>query len=1546
MANNRKGFVVNRYIRLKHLAFLTAIAFALPIFSADKYWTGAAGANASTAGSWCDDAGLTVVSTAAPTNGDDIHLTSGTAAMTWDLNIYVNSWEQDGYTGTVTFKTGKKSGMSTTIYGYTEDSGETRVLKATGDIIVNSGKWTTSGNSIFDTNAKKNTNAYKLGYGVFRLLVEAGGDVTIGAGATVDLKAKGFPSQQGPGGASSNDCAAHGGSGSYFQTKANTIKCYGIVSGPITIGSGGRNGGGGGAIKITAGGDMVVNGTIDVTGADPGSYHTGSGGSIFLTAATLTGTGTLNANGGTGQNTGYDIGGGGGRIAIILTGTGAAFSSFTGTVKAKLGGKTGSSAAGDGSGGTIYIEEKADGAKCGTLIIDGCEGGFASDKTSYDQTTILSSSIFDVTPKKIIFRPEAKAKLDIGRTYDLPEIVQESNSSLTVMGGLEIGSTTTAKLIHGMPDVPLLFRSSGATISVGANGDETLVVGSGQKLYVDASAQVNGSVRIASGGTLSHLSGASTRMNLNIAGAFTLDSGGTVTASGRGNETKGKTGGQGGAYGGRAFGGGACCYGSIRRPTHYGSAGNGTKSGNGGGAIRITATGAMTINGSITCNGSTVNYRCGSGGSIWLTGASISGTGTIAANGGNQNHATNVSPGGGGRIAIWLTGSGADFSNFNIDNITAYGGKYNNGTCKGGAGTIYLKTGDQADNEGTLIVRNLTTDQYTDIMVGGSSQVTAVSDFDVGDVVVNKAKLNLSGAIMNIVRGWKTMANATFTCAASGGVVVNGLADAYFYGNNTFASFVCEVPGKTLYFGTGTTNSLTIASSGTFTLTGDETTKLNLRPAVAGEEWKLKVPVTGLTSYNVRYVTAEYSNASTGEEIVATDSAESTPETCTNWRFLQVEVGQENTWLGTTDSNWQETTNWSLERAPLSTDNVIIPATENDPELPTDVELSGLSIESGAKLVLSGDNLAVTGSLNVQGQIVASGKERIDVSAANVVMAAGSLVPARSTFVISGDSDQTISLDAQFWKLQFAKTGGNVVWSGSASVGDALSMSGQASVAFASGAALSANSFVADGTVGSAVGLVISGALSLDAAKFARAKGVSLAGVDARAGSTLYVAAPFFEGEGNYNCDFGTGLFVWTGEGNDSVFANGNNWAGGVAPGANDVAEISSAATITISSDTEVGGLFLGGGASAVSFRANGSLAIGGPLYVGTNATLTLDVPATVGGYCMVDDGGTITHTSIGASGTYKVDLSVAGDMYISALGKINVSGRGFSNANGTATPGQVSVGASHGGCGSPLNGYSDIRRCYGSFVAPTTYGSGGKNGNGTVGGGVVKLVVGGELYHEGTVSADGTTSGSHYSASGGSVWIKCGSLAGKGGIYARGGNGTDDTYSNLLGGGGRIAIERTTAGDFSGYTGSATAYGGCYRRSTGVMTAPGGSAGSVTWIVPGASPRIVLDDNGTGASGIYGADLPVDTSRGGDNAKVLKTCDFVVKNSGKINLIADATVNDVSLESGGRIILRGNTLYIRSHRHKNRRGWAGTVDDSEGGQIVWLPSGLAITVK
>ena len=1527
---------MSSYIRLRnYIAFLIAIAFALPLFAADKYWTGATSGWASTASNWCDDPELTIVSSTAPQDGDAIYLTSGSKAMTNNLDVTFASWYQDGYTGYVNFRTGKKNGVSATLNGYTDDNGETRCLKVTGDITLNTGYWRPFSQPTIGTS----TAAYKSGYGVYRLIVDVGGNFTIGTGATITAKARGFGTTKGPGGVSARNCATHGGVGSYFASGYNT-NCYGVISSPITIGSGGYSTSGGGAVTISCAGALTMNGTIDVSGSDSAQYHVGAGGSIYVVASSITGSGTLNANGGAGTASTHDEGGGGGRIAVKLTGAGSDFTAFTGTIKAKLGKKGGSSCLGEGSGGTIYLETAADGPKCGTLIIDGCEGGFYTSANNFNLNTKLTSSVFDVTPSKIVFRPEAKAALSLSEAYTLPTTVQETASGLNALGYLEIASAVT---LREMPAMPLALKSSGVTIGLDECLGGTLEIGAGQILYVDNSSTVNGNVRVLSGGKIAHRPFISTYMNLVIEGNLTIDAGGSIDVTGYGDSSNGTTSNCGGTYGGRALNAGQCCYGSIRRPTDYGSPGKGNGNGQskGGGAIRITARGALTINGTVAANSPNTTYRPGSGGSVWLTGRSISGSGTISANSGNQTSSNN-SPGGGGRVAVWLTGAGQDFSSF-TGSITAYGGKYSNGTRAGGAGTVYLKTGDQADNEGTLVIANLgAVGDYADIMVGGSAQKKSVSDFDVGNVVIKTAKLYLSGATMTVKRGWSKDSASTFTCAATGGVALDGLEDAYFYGNNTFASFVCEVPGKTLYFGTGSTNSLAIASGGTLTLTGDETTKLNLRPAVSGEEWKLTVPVSALSSYNVRYVTAEYSNASTGEEIVATDSTESTPETCTNWRFLHTEVGQVNTWLGTTSSSWQEATNWSLERAPLSTDRVIVPVAENYPVIASDTELAGLDVASCASFSLAGNNLSVTESFVFNGTLVVSGSERIDLSATNIVLAADTFVPQRSVVTIMGDENQTVSINNDLWRLNVVKGGGTISWSGSTAVESVFSVNASAASAieFASGALISCDEFIANGDVGGVASLAFSGG-SISAAKYARAKGVSVTGNNASGGVAVYVDSPFTDGGGNSNWLFGTGRFVWTGAA-DSVFSNDLNWAGGVAPGENDVAEISSAASITISSEVSLGGLILGGGAGTVTFTARAPLAVDDILYVGTNTTLVLDA-ATTAGFVYVDEGGAITHTRGASAETYKINLAVDGDMTVSEKGKVTAYGKGYSSGNGPGAGANQRYGGTYGGRGSLLQGTPP--NCYGSYLNPVNYGSGGQST--TYGGGAIKLVVGGTLFAEGQINADGNGNGtSIYTSAGGSVWITCGELKGRGVITANGGNGTYSSDSGYLGAGGRVAIYKTTAGDFSDWQGTTTAYGGYNIRTANFTGTPQASSGTVVWGVTGERPSVVIENKNYVSDTSFGTDIPVAASRGGDAANLVKDYDIVVKRGGKLNLVADATIWDLSLETANAsVILNGHTLTIRSRTHKNRRGWKGTVT-AGGGQIIWKPGGLAITVK
>lgn len=98
---------------MMHLKFAmtTAVLVVAGLASAaTRMWTGGGDdALASTDANWQEGT--------RPQDGDDIVLNSGAAAMTWDLNITVASWTQDGYTGTVTFDTDYSDFAEFTITG-------------------------------------------------------------------------------------------------------------------------------------------------------------------------------------------------------------------------------------------------------------------------------------------------------------------------------------------------------------------------------------------------------------------------------------------------------------------------------------------------------------------------------------------------------------------------------------------------------------------------------------------------------------------------------------------------------------------------------------------------------------------------------------------------------------------------------------------------------------------------------------------------------------------------------------------------------------------------------------------------------------------------------------------------------------------------------------------------------------------------------------------------------------------------------------------------------------------------------------------------------------------------------------------------------------------------------------------------------------------------------------------------------------------------------------------------------------------------------------
>jgi len=174
-----------------------------------------------------------------------------------------------------------------------------------------------------------------------------------------------------------------------------------------------------------------------------------------------------------------------------------------------------------------------------------------------------------------------------------------------------------------------------------------------------------GSVTINNNGTIvpsQHM------VDLTVKGEMTISGDGGIIADGRGYPAgsgpgRGKDGnndGGGGSYGGQGGGSDMPPYGSMINPVDFGSGGgykidtSSYPGGAGGGFVRLSVSGNLTVNGVISANGiSGENYvgGAGSGGGINVTSGKLSGSGRIRADG-NYGYSSNGG-GGGGRVAVY-----------------------------------------------------------------------------------------------------------------------------------------------------------------------------------------------------------------------------------------------------------------------------------------------------------------------------------------------------------------------------------------------------------------------------------------------------------------------------------------------------------------------------------------------------------------------------------------------------------------------------------------------------------------------------------------------------------------------------------------------------------------------------------------------------------------------------------------------------------------------------------------------------------------------------
>ena len=548
----------------------------------------------------------------------------------------------------------------------------------------------------------------------------------------------------GPGAGRNKAAASHGGRGAYDYQRdaASVVNPYDDWTAPVEPGSGGFMKGnslgngytdedaahGGGAVKIDATGTVTVDGTVSANGRGTREsrglqvayrmQNAGSGGSVFITCATIAGSGAISANGGDGDlarrpkafyNCDYWHGyaAGGGCIAIHYD---AARQNASAVAGMKISAKYGMYPTDTQlSLTTATIDKTRCYADLGTLhftdalLVKALYGkGLCGKVVDYPEPTLEFSGDLDYTWGDCRIEREgltvriggnlsisgADARMEVGAVTSRLDSAYwrvwagSTPSTLDVTGNLTVSGKGALDVRAAETASPSAWGAAvqvGGDMTIGANGyvyawSDALNLGSPHftvdgDFTVAATGVFSADWRGGSGTGSANIEGIATSGSLHYRRGFGPGSNNHVGAS---------HGGQGGRNGGSSRSQystdstPAAPYDDPYLPYQAGSGGGycgyGT-SGCGGGLIHLVASGSITINGTVTADGYVPVYAAdaqldcqsaGSGGTVFLAGDTFSGTGTLSAKGGNSQKSPNADrysgAGGGGRIAVWTGG--------------------------------------------------------------------------------------------------------------------------------------------------------------------------------------------------------------------------------------------------------------------------------------------------------------------------------------------------------------------------------------------------------------------------------------------------------------------------------------------------------------------------------------------------------------------------------------------------------------------------------------------------------------------------------------------------------------------------------------------------------------------------------------------------------------------------------------------------------------------------------------------------------------------------
>ena len=701
------------------------------------------------------------IAAAAGSAGDSANWSYGRVPQAGDIVVF----DGDVSNFNCTWDSAAEGGPSATIAGLTvSDSYTGKIILATTFAADQFAALTVTGNALIEggvlTHRANNTLA-SGSEAVYRLNLVVGGDFTLGANAKIDVFGKGYAQGRfAPGGAVGAHAATS--SGNYAHIRGN-------VYAPEEIGAGGDGNAqsrGGGAVKLTVTGTATINGAIDAqsshqsdTGGNP-EKGVGAGGSIFITAASIGGSGTIVASAYEGNGTSYTGSpGSGGRVALVATTGEVTFPS----TNIRVSGSAGNTACG---GGTIFIKNAAD--AYGELQLH--------DSKAYSQYNYASH--YPTATRMPAVKPGEKWTFDRIVVRGDGRIAVPEGAELEIAGGF---AAVRAFSDANAPQGGIVYL--GGTITVPESAEHILQnawLFQAVKPFTFPAGDVV--VKTHAGfGCFNFNTGDTVPTNypgciVSIPGALTVDSGAFLFyGAGRGPRTTNASP-YGGHHGGVGTNSLAKAYDSILNPVlpgaSAGSGDGGVNNNSGGAALKLTVGGLLTMNGTanvISVENKWASHKAASG-TINITAAGIAGTGSLKADGFASGDSSKLS-GGGGRIAIRLTGKDATFDNFPLANITADGAIKNNDVrSMSSAGTIYLQSGNEAEGAGTILVKSansaitcptpipslkyggkndvlksakLSVEKYGRVWLADSVRMASVT-------IDNTAKLDLNGKTLNV----------------------------------------------------------------------------------------------------------------------------------------------------------------------------------------------------------------------------------------------------------------------------------------------------------------------------------------------------------------------------------------------------------------------------------------------------------------------------------------------------------------------------------------------------------------------------------------------------------------------------------------------------------------------------------------------------------------------------------------------------------------------------------------------------------------------------